>query len=120
MPDTTPEAFSFAPIGGVLPSAAVVSTPAEVTGMDAGTAVSVSGGEYRKNGGAWTSDAGTLDPGDTLELRATSSGDSGGKVTVTATVGETTSDWIVETATALGIVFQGELSFRGRVFRGQA
>lgn len=98
--DDTPDDFSFLAVVDADPETQYVSDPAEVTGMDAGTAISVANGEYRINGGAWTSDAGTIDPGDTLELRATSSADQETEITVAVTVGTLTVEWSITTAAA--------------------
>lgn len=98
--DDTPDDFSFLAVVDADPETQYVSDSAEVTGMDAGTAISVANGEYRINGGAWTSDAGTIDPGDTLELRGTSSGEPKGVVAVSVTVGTLAKEWTVETRQA--------------------
>ena len=96
--DDTPDAFAFSAVTDADPSTLYVSDSQEITGMDAGTAISIVGGEYRIGGGAWTSDPGTIDPGDTLELRSTSSAESEGVVTVTVTVGTVSVDWTITTA----------------------
>lgn len=97
--DDTPDDFSF-PAVDADPETQYVSDPAEITGMDAGTAISVANGEYRLNGGEWTSDAGTIDPGDTLELRGTSSADPETETIVAVTVGTLTVEWSITTAAA--------------------
>jgi hypothetical protein len=102
--DNTPDAFGFTPVIDADPSTAYATDAAEITGMDAGTAVSITGGEYRITGGAWTAEAGTIDPGDTLELRVTSSGESEGVVTVTVTVGTVSVDWTITTAVLGSVV----------------
>jgi hypothetical protein len=86
------------------PSTVYVSDSQTIIGMDAGTAVSITGGEYRINGGAWTAAAGTIDPGQTLELRATSSAESEGVVTVTITVGTVSVDWTLTTKLIASVV----------------
>jgi hypothetical protein len=95
--DNTPDAFAFTNVTDADPSTAYISESQTITGMDAGTAVSITGGEYRINGGEWTSGAGTIDPGDSLEQRATSSAESEGVVTVTVTVGTVSVDWTITT-----------------------
>lgn len=95
--DNTPDAFAFTDVTDADPETLYTSDSETITGMDAGTAVSITGGEYRINGGAWTAAAGTIDPGDTLELRATSSAESEGVVTVTVTVGTVSVEWSITT-----------------------
>ena len=98
--DTTPNAFSFAAISDAELATGYASESAVVTGMDAATAVSISGGgspEYRVAGGAWTSAPGTIDPGQTLELRATSPATHETTGTVTVTVGTVSVSWTITT-----------------------
>ncbi|EIJ34364.1 cellulase family glycosylhydrolase [Thiothrix nivea] len=72
-PDTTPDAFSFTDQSGVGLSATITSSPITINDIDAATAISVSGGEYAVNGGVYTSTAGTVSNGDTVQVRHTSS-----------------------------------------------
>lgn len=103
-PDDTPDAFAFAHVTAADPSTVYVSDSQVITGMDAGTAISITGGEYRLDGGAWTAAAGTIDPWQTLELRATSSAESEGVVTVTITVGTVSVDWTLTTKLIASVV----------------
>lgn len=96
-PDNTPDAFDFPDVADADLATEYISDPQTITGIDSGTTISVSGGAYRINGGAWTTDAGTIDAGQTLELRATSSNDPETPVTVTATVGTVSVDWTITT-----------------------
>lgn len=102
--DNTPDTFAFLAVTDADPSTVYVSDEQTITGMDAGTSVSITGGEYRLDGGAWTAEAGTIDPGQTLELRATSSAESEGVVTVTITVGTLSVDWTITTAVLGSVV----------------
>ena len=124
-PDATPDAFAFGSVVDAEPSAVVQSEPQVIAGIDPGTAVSVSGGEYRLNGGDWTTAAGTISEGDTLELRATSSAESEGVVETNVTVGTATVAWSITTAQIISIitnVFGGELGttriLRSRIVQG--
>lgn len=96
-PDNTPDAFVFTEVANADLATEYISDPQTITGIDPGTAISVSGGAYRINGGAWTTDAGTIDAGQTLELRAISSNDPETPVTVSVTVGTVTVDWTITT-----------------------
>ena len=72
--DRTPDAFGFETQTGVARSTVIESNVVTPAGYN--TAVSVvagPGAEYRINGGAWTAASGTLNPGDTLQTRHTSS-----------------------------------------------
>lgn len=71
--DTTPDQFTFTDQSGVSLSSTITSAPITVTGIDAGSAISVSSGTYSINGGAFTGDAGTVNLGDSVRARHTSS-----------------------------------------------
>lgn len=49
--------------------------------------ISITNGEYRKNGGSWTAATGTVTNGDTVEVRGTSGVGSGVTVNVVLTIG---------------------------------
>lgn len=68
-PDTTPDAFSFARQTGVAPGSAVVSNAITVSGINAPAAISVTGGEYSIDGGAFTAAAGTVTNGQSVRVR---------------------------------------------------
>ena len=97
VPDNTPDAFVFTDVVDADLSTQIVSDSQVITGMDAGTTISVTGGEYRLDGGAWTAGAGTINPGQTLELRGTSSVDPLTETDVSVTVGTVTVDWSLTT-----------------------
>ena len=60
--DTTPDAFSFVDQTGVARSAAIISAPITVAGINAASPISIVGGEYSTDGGAtWTTAAGTVE-----------------------------------------------------------
>jgi hypothetical protein len=71
--------------------------------MDAGTAISVSGGEMSINSGAFTSTATTIDPSDTVQLRVTSSASNSTATNVTLTIGTESDIWTVTTVAAASV-----------------
>lgn len=85
--DTTPDAFTFVDQTGVNPSTVIESAAITVSGITAATTLTVSGGEYQINGGAWASSATTVANGATVKVRATSSAIELTPVNVTLTVG---------------------------------
>lgn len=95
--DLTPDAFTFGDQTGAARNVQVQSDVETVTGMDAGTAISITGGEYSLDGGAYTSAAGTINPGQTLRLRLTTSADYDTPVAATVTVGTYSTAWTVRT-----------------------
>lgn len=85
--DVVPDAFSFTALTDVAPSTSQESDAIRITGMNSASAVSVSGGEYRINGGIYTKTAGKVNAGDMVQVRHTSSGQSSKEVKTTLTVG---------------------------------
>jgi uncharacterized delta-60 repeat protein len=70
--DTTPDGFSFGPrVDGQQRSVQVVSGSITVAGINSATAISVTGGEYQINNGAFTSATGMVNAGDNVVLRQT-------------------------------------------------
>jgi hypothetical protein len=116
--DTTPEAFSFVDQTGVGLSTVRTSAAITVDGIEAPAAISVSGGTYSINGGAFTSDAGVVSDGDSVRVRHTAAAayetqtdtilDIGG---VTDTFSSTTSE---EPAPGSGVICVRWWKRRGR------
>ncbi|MDX2218804.1 MAG: collagen-binding domain-containing protein [Burkholderiales bacterium] len=71
--DTTPDPFTFTAQTGVPLSSVRTSNLVTIAGINTPVPVSVSGGTYSVNGGAFVSAAGTIKAGDTLALRQTAS-----------------------------------------------
>jgi hypothetical protein len=69
--DTTPDAFAFIDQTAVAPGTTVTSAPIVVSGINAPTAISVVGGSYSINGGAFTTMEGTVVAGDEVRARLT-------------------------------------------------
>jgi hypothetical protein len=97
--DLTPDALSFTPVTSASYSTVYTSNTATVSGLGSGLSVScsVSGGTYSKNGGAYTSAAGTVTNGDTITLRGTSPAADSLVTTVTFTAGGVPSSYTVAT-----------------------
>jgi hypothetical protein len=70
--DDVPDAFAFAPEEGVPRGSVRESNAITVAGTNTAAAVTVSTGEYSKNGGEYTSAGGTAVAGDTFKVRHTS------------------------------------------------
>ncbi len=86
-PDTTPDAFSFTDKTGVALSTLITSATTTVTGINSPAAISVVDGEYSVNGGAYTSSAGTVNNGNEVQVRHTSSAFNSTSTTTTLTIG---------------------------------
>ncbi|GAB5388448.1 MAG: hypothetical protein Alpg2KO_14160 [Alphaproteobacteria bacterium] len=99
--DFTPDAITFAPVSGVATSTQTVSSPVVPGGFDSPVDISVSGDgspQYDLNGQeAWTSAPGTIQPGDSVRIRLTSSSSEATAHTASLDVGNTSGDWVVTT-----------------------
>lgn len=105
--DSTPDSFSFTPVTGAPISTTEDSNTITISGMDTGVSVSVSitGGLYSKNGGAFTSSSGSAVNGDTFKARQTSSGSIGTTTNAVLTIGGVSGTFAVTTAGgAIGIL----------------
>ena len=86
--DTTPDAFVFTDLTNVGPSTQVTSNSISVSGINNTTAISITGGEYEKNGsGTWTSGAGTVVNGNTVRVRHTSAATNPTAINTVLTIG---------------------------------
>jgi hypothetical protein len=94
---TSPDPFSFTPRTGLAPSTMVESNSTTVYGINAPSTISISGGEYSVNGGAYTSQAGQVVNRDHVTVRATSSSNPGGLQTSTLTIGDRSAPFTLTT-----------------------
>ena len=67
--DTTPESFSFAPANDVNREAEVVSDVITVLGINTEVAITVTGGQYRIDGGEYTDTESTVSEGQTVQVK---------------------------------------------------
>ena len=95
----TPNPFSFDDITGAELSFEYQSNIETITGMSAGTSISIIGGEYSLDGGAYTDISGTINPDQTVQLRLLSSSSELTTVSSSLTIGTVTEDWFVTTGT---------------------
>ncbi|MBL8483230.1 MAG: PKD domain-containing protein, partial [Rhodocyclaceae bacterium] len=96
--DTTPNPFSFASVTGAAPSTLIASAAITVGGINSATPISVSGGEYSIDGGAYTSAAGSVNNGQTVRLRVLSSAGYLAQTSATVTIGGVSGTFNVTTA----------------------
>lgn len=96
--DTTPDAFTFTDVTNASTSTDYESNTITVTGIDASTPISITGGQYSKNGGAYTAASGTVLVNDTVKVKATSSGSASTAVNVVLTIGGVSDTYTVTTA----------------------
>lgn len=110
--DTTPDAFSFTDVTNQALSTLLESNAITVAGINTATAISVSGGEYQINGGAWTAAAGTVTNGQTVKVRHTTSASNNTATNTVLTIGGV-ADTFTSTTAGLPAVYiqQGGLTW---------
>jgi len=86
-PDGTPAAIKFTAQTDVAPNTVVTSDSITVSGINTVAQISIEGGEYSVNGGAYTSAAGTVTNGQTVTVRLMSSANFGTTTNAVLTIG---------------------------------
>lgn len=85
--DTTPDQFTFVDQVGVDLSATITSNSVTITGIDASVTSAVAGGTQSLNGAAFTALDVTVNNGDQIRVRHTSSGSNDTATNTTLTIG---------------------------------
>ena len=85
--DTTPDMFMFTDLADVAVSTQQVSAPITVSGINTSSNITVANGEYSINGGGFTANMGTVNEGDLVRVRHTSSASFETAVDTTVTIG---------------------------------
>jgi len=98
--DTTPDAFTFTDVTGAAPATVYTSNAITVAGINAPAPISIVGGTYAINGGAYTGAAGTVVLGDSVTVRVTSASANGTGVNAALTIGGVLDTYTVTTAAA--------------------
>lgn len=101
-PDYTPDTFSFNNILAATTTTQYESNTVNVTGIDDGASISITGGEYSIDAGLYTTTPGTINNNSTLRLRATSGSNPSELTQVSVTVGTVTVNWNIITASVGG------------------
>lgn len=95
--DTVPNPFGFIAQTGVALNSVATSNSITVSGINAPSAIGIVGGSYSINGGAYTTAAGTVNSGDTVTVRQTSSAAYNTTTTATLTIGGVSGKFDVTT-----------------------
>lgn len=98
--DTVPDAFTFAAQSGVARSATVTSAAITVAGINSAAPVSIAGGSYSVNGGAFTTAPGAVNAGDQVRVQHVASGSFGTATTSTLAIGGVASGFTSTTEAA--------------------
>ncbi|TQV88006.1 hypothetical protein [Aliikangiella coralliicola] len=95
--DTTPSVFSFDVVDGTEVSTEIESNPITVSGIDAAATISVSNGEYSIDGASYQSSVGTVNNGQRVSVRLTSSSDYSSTSEAQLTIGGVSATFSVTT-----------------------
>jgi hypothetical protein len=97
MADTVPDAFAFTDVTSAVAGSTQTST-ITVSGIDGPSAISISGGDYKINSGAYTTTSGTVVNGDAVTVRTTASAVGGAVVEATLAIGGVSDTFSVTTS----------------------
>lgn len=98
--DTVPDAFSFASQTGLARNATATSAVVTVAGINAPAPISVTGGTYSINGGAYTASPGTISNGNTVRVQMVTPSTGLTSATATLTIGGVSGTFTATTAAA--------------------
>lgn len=96
--DTTPSAFTFVDVSGASQNTVYTSNAITVLGINSPANISITGGTYSIDGGAFTSSSGTVSLNQTVSVRVTSSASLNTAVSATLTIGGVSDTYTVTTA----------------------
>lgn len=99
--DTTPDAFSFTAQTNVALATVIESNTITITGINSASPISITGGSYQIGSSGFTSVVGSVNNGDTVVVRLTSSSTESTAVTATLTVGGVTAYFNATTIDAM-------------------
>jgi acid phosphatase len=105
--DGTPDSFSFTAVTNAPLSSTQTSNSVTISGINKTVPITVSGGTYSINGGAFTSAAGTVKNGDSVSVQEAASGTPATAATATVTVGSISSPFSVMTVDQATATTQG-------------
>ena len=95
--DSNPDPFSFPAVNSAVAGSATVSAPITVTDITVPASISIAGGEYSIDGGAFLSSPGTVSAGALVRVRVTASSVPSAVVSTTLTIGSQDGTFTVTT-----------------------
>ncbi|MES2675414.1 MAG: S8 family serine peptidase [Pseudomonadota bacterium] len=97
--DTTPDIFSFAPVINAKANILITSATITVTGINGPATITITGGEYAIESGAFTNVNGTVTNAQSVKVRLTSMAGSNAATAATLTIGGVSTAFSVTTLT---------------------
>lgn len=104
--DTEPDNLSYMNVSDARLSLMIDSNAYTVTGVTEAVAISVSGGEYSVNDGAFTDQTGMVDKDDSVKIRLTSADTFGQNTSATVNIGDASTTFVVTTQSFGGFVIE--------------
>jgi hypothetical protein len=101
-PDATPDAFAFTGVVDASLSTVYASEEVVISGTNMPAAVTITGGSYSIDGGAYASGPTTINSGQRIKVRGTSSANHNTLVSVALTIGGVVGTFDITTAAAPG------------------
>jgi hypothetical protein len=95
--DTKPDQFIFVDQTGVALNTVITSNTITVSGINASTAISITGGKYSINGGSYRTTSSTVTNGNTVKVQLTSSTSANTTKSATLTIGGVSDTFSVTT-----------------------
>ena len=95
--DTTPDSFTFTAVSNADVNAVVESNSITIDGINAATAISITGGEYKIASGEYTSSNSTVTDGQSVMVRLTTSETGSTANQATLTIGDVSATFSVTT-----------------------
>lgn len=111
--DTTPNAFTFTDQTGVALSTAITSAAITVSGINAPASISSSGGTFDINSSGTFISSGTVNNGDTVRARVTSSSSNSTAANCVVTIGGVSDTFTVTTVASSSFTPDVVLTFEG-------
>ncbi|HUH23417.1 MAG TPA: RHS repeat domain-containing protein [Brevundimonas sp.] len=102
--DTTPNAFDLGAAVTGSAGAWAASSIVTIGGVNAAAPVTISGGQYRINGGAWQTAAGSISAGQTIQVQVQAPAAGGASQTATLSIGGVSDTFAVTTVVAVDTI----------------
>lgn len=118
--DTSPDAFSFATLTDLAPGLIYNTEAVVITGINTATPISIEGGRYSIDDGAFTNQPGEIHDGQTLTMQLHAPDAFGATTAAVVTVGDITAPFEVSTGTSeltMEVAFK-ELRFNWQALQG--
>ena len=96
--DTSPDSFTFAPVTNAAPGTEVMSNEIVVSGINAPTPISISGGSYAVADSSYTSAAGTVTSGQVVKVKIGAPLKPSEAAEAVLTIGDVSAKFVVKTA----------------------